>query len=167
MSLRQQVQELSQGFEQTEDAQANAWLDKETATAAEMFEGLGLEVDPEELYQYAAEREITDVQTAAKALAFDRLTEMVSQQSGQPGQLPEEFAQFGADGGQQVGQFPAAQQGFAPPQRQAMAAQTPRGGLASASQPAPQRMPESVSEAFGQTLQDLGIGDLRQVDMTA
>lgn len=163
IALRQQVQELSQGQESMEDHQANAWLDQETATAAQLFEQSGLEFDPEELYQYAAEREIADVQTAAKALAWDKFQ---TSQSQQPQQLPEEFAAFSDVAGQQFqGQGPSQRAPLPPQQRAAMAAQTPRGPLTSASQHQPMPEPNSLSEAFAQTLSELGVGDLRQIDM--
>lgn len=124
IALRQQVQELSQGYEGIEDAQANSWLDQETAQAAQLFEQSGLDFEPEELYQYAAEREIADVQAAAKALAFDKL---MGQVQGMGPQLPEEFSQFGGDGGQAPsGQFPPQQPQMAPQMRQQFAAQTDR-----------------------------------------
>ena len=169
MQLRDTVQRLQQGYEGIEDHQANAWLDQETAQAQGIFEGLGLQVEPEELYQYAAERELTDVQSAAKALAFDRLTEMVASQSGQPGPLPPEYAQYAANGAPQQDLAPSGGQ---PRQlgtldRFAAAAQTPRSGLTSASRPQPTAPPGNVEQAFAQTLQELGIGDLSQVDMTS
>jgi hypothetical protein len=169
LQLREQVQQMQQAYEGIEDHQANAWLDSETAQAAEMFEQLGMEVDPEELYQYAAERELTDVQTAAKALAFDRLTDMVQAQSGQPGPLPPEYSQYEPQGAPQQSLAPAGLQQaprLGSQQRFAAAAQTPRSGLTSASQPMVQPPPGSIDEAFAQTLQELGITNLAQVDMT-
>lgn len=167
IALREQVQQLSASQEQAEDHQANAWLDRETATAQQMFEGLGMDVEPEELYQYAAEREITDVQTAAKALAFDRLTEQVQQASQQPSPMPPEYAQFAPEGGQAPSvPMPGNGQGaFGPQLRAQAAAQTPRGGLTSASPIRPSPPPDSVEGAFAQTLQELGITSLDQVDM--
>jgi hypothetical protein len=169
MALREQVQQLQQGYEGVEDAQANAWLDQETVAASEIFEGLGIDFDPEELYAYAAERELTDVSSAAKALAFDKLSEAVAAQSAQPGPLPPEFAQYGPDAGAQnaLPQVPGTQQRtqLGALERLAAAAQTPRGGMTSASRPQPQPTPGSVNEAFAQTLQELGISDLSQVDM--
>ena len=166
IALREQVQNLSQGFEGMEDHQANAWLDQETASAAQIFEGLDLPFEPEELYQYAAERELTDVGTAAKALAFDKLTELGS---GQPGALPLEYQQYATNG--QPQQNMAASGGGQPQlgsaDRLVAAAQTPRRGMASDSRPQLQPQPGSVQEAFAQTLSDLGIGNLSQVDMTA
>jgi hypothetical protein len=171
MALREQVQQLSQGYEQIEDHQANAWLDQETASAAQIFEGLGIDFNPEELYQYAAERELTDVSSAAKALAFDKLHELAAAQSGQPGPLPPEFAQYDTNGGQQLSQpmVPSGVQqrpALGPSDRFAAAAQTPRGGMTSAAPLVPQPPPGSVSEAFAQTLRELGVGNLDQVDMT-
>jgi hypothetical protein len=169
LSLREQVQQMQQAYDGIEDHQANAWLDQETAQAAQLFESLGMEVDPEELYQYAAERELTDVQTAAKALAFDRLTEQVQAQSGQPGPLPPEYAQYATNGQPQQQLAGAGSQQrptLGPQDRFAAAAQTPRSGLTSASQPMVQPQPGSIDEAFAQTLQELGITNLSQVDMT-
>lgn len=170
MSLREEVQRLSQGYEGIEDHQANAWLDAETAQAAQLFEGLGMELDPEELYQYAAERELTDVGTAAKALAFDKLGEQAAAMSGQPGPLPPEYAQYESNGQPQQAMAPSGLQQrspLGPADRLNAAAQTPRGGMTSASRSLPQPMPNSVDEAFAQTLQELGITNLSQVDMTS
>jgi hypothetical protein len=167
LQLREQVQQLQSAQDQAEDYQSNAWLDAETAKAAELFEGLGMDVQPEELYQYAAERELTDVQTAAKALAFDRLTEQVQAASGQPSPLPPEYEQFAPEGGQAASaQMPGNEQfQLGPDVRAAVAAQTPRGGLTSASPLRPSAPPDSVEAAFAQTLQELGITNLSQVDM--
>lgn len=163
MSLRQQVQELSQGYDGIEDAQANSWLDQETAKAAQLFEQAGLDFEPEELYQYAAEREIADVDAAAKALAFEKMLGAVQ---GQQPQLPEELAGLLGDEGQAPsGSFPSQGPAMAPVQRQQAAAFTPRAPLTSAPQPVQNRQAESLTEALGQTLQELGISDLRQIDM--
>jgi hypothetical protein len=168
MNLREMVQQLQQGYEGIEDHQANAWLDQETAAAAQIFEGLGMDFNPEELYQYAAERELTDVNSAAKALAFDKLSELVATQSQQPGPLPPEYAQYEPQGPPQNGLAAAGiqQRTLGPVDRLAAAAQTPRGGMTSASQPLTQPQPGTVEEAFAQTLRELGIGSLDQVDMT-
>jgi hypothetical protein len=169
IALREMVQQLQQGYEGIEDHQANAWLDQETASAAQIFEGLGIEFDPEELYQYAAERELTDVNSAAKALAFDKLSEVASSQSGQPEPLPPEYAQYEPDAGAMHGlpQGPGlGQRTLGAQDRFAAAAQTPRGGMTSASRPQPTTPPGSVQEAFAQTLRELNIGSLDQVDMT-
>jgi hypothetical protein len=169
LALREQVQQLSQGYESIEDHQANSWLDQETAAAAQIFEQIGLEFEPEELYQYAAERELTDVSSAAKALAFDKLGELVANQSGQPQPLPPEYAQYEPQGAPQQGLAPAGLQQrtqLGSMQRLTAAAQTPRGGMTSASPPQPTAPPGTVEEAFAQTLRELGIGSLDQVDMT-
>lgn len=169
MALREQVQQLSDGYSSIEDHQANQWLDQETAAAGQIFESLGLDFNPEELYQYATERELTDVGSAAKALAFDKLSEMAAAQSGQPSPLPPEFAQYGAQGAPQQGLAPAGSQqgnGLGSVQRLAMAAQTPRSGMTSAAPSPSQPPPADVNQAFAQTLQELGITDLSQVDMT-
>ena len=170
MQLRDMVQQLQQGYEGIEDHQANAWLDQETAQAAQIFEGLGIDFDPDELYQYAAERELTDVNSAAKALAFDKLTELAEAQSQQPGPLPPEYAQYEPQG---VPQQPLAPSGppqrptLGPEQRFVAAAQTPRGGMTSASPAMTQPPPGTVEQAFAQTLQELGITNLAQVAMDA
>jgi hypothetical protein len=169
LALRDQVQQLSQGYESMEDHQANTWLDQETAQAAQIFEQIGLDFEPEELYQYAAERELTDVNSAAKALAFDKLGELVANQSGQPQPLPPEYAQYEPQGAPQQGLAPAGLQQRNPLgslDRLTAAAQTPRGGMTSASRPQPTTPPGTVEEAFAQTLRELGIGSLDQVDMT-
>lgn len=166
ITLREQVQQLSQSYEGIEDHQANAWLDQETAQASQIFEGLGLAFEPEELYQYAAERELTDVQTAAKALALDKLTA----QSGQPGALPPEYQQYAGNAGAQQVPSPSSvgsQPQLGPAERLLAAAQTPRRGLTSDSRPQLQPQPGSINEAFAQTLSDLGISNLSQVDMTS
>lgn len=168
MQLREMVQQLQQGYESIEDHQANTWLDQETAQAAQIFEQTGLDFNPDELYQYAAERELTDVGAAAKALAFDKLTELARAQSGQPGPLPPEYAQYEPQGAPQQQLAPAGLQqgnGLGAVDRLAAAAQTPRGGMTSAAPLQPQPPPGTVEEAFAQTLRDLGIRDLSQVNM--
>lgn len=164
MALRDQVQALQQGYEGIEDHQANAWLDQETAQAAQIFEGLELPFDPDELYQYAAERELTDVSSAAKALAFDKMMAA----SGQPGPLPPEFAQYDTNGGQSLAPSGVPQRpGLGAQERFTAAAQTPRSGMTSASQPSFQPPPGTIQESFAQTLRDLGVTSLDQVDMTS
>lgn len=165
-SLREQVQALQASQDQTDDYQANAWLDAQTAEAVgAIFEPLGMDVAPEELYQYATERDTLDVQTAAKALAFDKLTAEVQAAAGQPSALPPEYAQFAANGGTQSPYLANGQGQIGPEQRAMVAAQTPRGSLASSPAMAPSAPPGSVEEAFAQTLQELGITNLSQVDM--
>lgn len=168
MQLREMVQQLQQGYESIEDHQANTWLDQQTVEASQIFEQSGLPFDAEELYQYAAERELTDVNAAAKALAYDKLTEMVGQQSQQPGPLPPEYAQYEPQGQPQQHLAGAGLQqgnGFGSADRFAAAAQTPRAGVTSAAPLQPQPQPGTVEEAFAQTLRDLGIRDLSQVNM--
>lgn len=168
MQLREMVQQLQTGYESIEDHQANVWLDQQTAEAAQIFQQSGLELDPDELYQYAAERELTDVNSAAKAMAWDKLTEQLQAASGQPGPLPPEYSQYESQGQpqQDLAASGLQQAGLGSAQRLAAAAQTPRGGMTSAAPLQPQPQPGTVEEAFAQTLRDLGIRDLSQVNMT-
>ena len=166
IALREQVQQLSQGYEGIEDAQANAWLDQETASAAQIFEGSASTFDPEELYQYAAERELTDVSAAAKALPS---TSSTSWRQGSLEPFHPSTSSTPANGRSHSSDqavLAANSRAAGTMDRLLAAAQTPRGGMTSASRPQPQTPPGSINEAFAQTLQDLGINNLSQVDMT-
>ena len=149
-----------------ENESVERWLDQETAAVAPLFERLGLNLNQDELYQYAVEREVPDVETAAKAMIFDK---MIAEATGQGPQLPQGMEQFAGAGGYgpQQGPLPQAQppQALPPDARRLMAAQTPRGGLQTGSAPAPpQPAPGSFAEAVAQSLAELGVSDWSQVD---
>lgn len=152
--------------DQLETESVESWLDQETEAVAPLFERLGVPMDPNELYQYAVDREVPDVETAAKSLLFDKL---IAEATGQAPPLPQGMEQLLQSGGY-AGQgqpLPQSQpqQAFPPDARRLMAAQTPRGGLQTGLAPAPPTpQPGSFAEAVAQSLQEAGISDWSQVE---
>lgn len=160
------LEQVTGQTDQLETDSVERWLDQETAAVAPLFERLGLNMDPNELYQYAVEREVPDVETAAKAMIFDK---MIAEATGQAPQLPQGMEQFAGAGGYAPTQGPLPQsqppQALPPEARRLMAAQTPRGGLQTGGAPAaPAPQPGSFAEAVAQSLQELGVSDWSQVD---
>lgn len=160
------LEQLTGKADTLENDSAERWLDQETAAVAPLFDRLGVGFNQDELYQYAVEREIPDVESAAKAMLFDKL---IAEATGQAPQLPQGMEQFAGAGGYgpQQGPLPQSQppQALPPEARRLMAAQTPRGGLQTGSAPAaPQPQPGSFAEAVAQSLAELGVSDWSQVD---
>jgi len=165
--LEQALEQQGQQLEGSQDREAEAFLDQEAANASRLFEQYGVPFDDEALFQFAVERGIEDVETAAKAMIFDRMVEAAS---GQPQQLPQGLEQPGGPGGyapaQGAAASPQGQQALSPAMRQRFAAQTPRGGLQTGAAPAaPAAEPSTFGDAMRQTLAELGVTDWSQIDM--
>jgi len=165
-SIEGMLEQVLGQTEGLENEQVEQWVDQETAAVQPLFQQLGVPFDPEALYQYAVEREIPDVDAAAKAMLFENL---IAEATGQAPQLPQGMEQFTQPGGYgpQQGPLPQPQvpQAFPPEMRQQLASQTPRGGLQTGLAPAaPAPQPGSFAEAVAQSMSELGIRDWSQVD---
>lgn len=165
-NIEAMLEQLGGKADNLETESVERWLDQETAAVAPLFDRLGIPLNQDELYQYAVEREVPDVETAAKALIFDK---MISEATGQGPQLPQGMEQYAGAGGYgpQQGPLPMAQppQALPPEARRLASAQTPHGGLQTGRAPAaPQPQPGSFAEAVAQSLADLGVTDWSQVD---
>lgn len=165
-NIEAMLEQIAGQADTLENESVESWLDQETEAVAPLFQRLGVQFDPNELYQYAVDREVPDVETAAKSLLFDKL---IAEATGGSPQLPQGMEQLLGAGGYAAPQQPLPQSqppaALPPDARRMMAAQTPRGGLQTGLAPAPPApQPGSFAEAVAQSLAEAGISDWSQVD---